>query len=118
MSWYPVYLKATTEYTNLRSSEYQLQSSSGTSETYIVTLVAGECKLRPSCVPQCTMPECQYLCRHTYKCTCYDYQHGHLCKHVHKVHAFRNGSVMNNINNARKTTTSEPLYREASNVAG
>ena len=26
------------------------------------------------------------LCRHMVSCTCYDFQHGHLCKHSHKVH--------------------------------
>ena len=41
--------------------------------------------------PTCTKEECQFLCRHMYQCDplCYDFQNGHLCKHVHHVHALR-----------------------------
>ena len=34
------------------------------------------------CIPQCTEPECGYMCRHCVQCTCYDYIQGHLCKHI------------------------------------
>lgn len=47
--------------------------------------LANMCSERPNCVPQCSQAECEYLCRHMLKCTCMDYNQGHLCKHVHKV---------------------------------
>ena len=39
--------------------------------------------------PTCIREECRFLCRHMYKCDplCYDFQNGHLCKHVHCVHS-------------------------------
>ena len=50
----------------------------------------------PECSPQsqhdgvtCTAPECQFLCPHMYTCDkkCYDFNNGHICKHIHKVHS-------------------------------
>ena len=37
----------------------------------------------------CRAPECRFLCLHMYKCdgTCYDFNNGHLCKHIHQVHS-------------------------------
>ena len=37
----------------------------------------------------CTAPECQFLCHHMYKCDsqCYDFNNGHICKHIHRVHS-------------------------------
>jgi len=51
--------------------------------------------------PTCTREECRFLCRHMYKCDplCYDFQNGHLCKHVHCVHVL-------NIPNAQASSTS------------
>ena len=31
--------------------------------------------------------KCCFLCYHMYKCSCYDFSNGHLCKHVHRVHS-------------------------------
>ena len=33
----------------------------------------------------CDAQECQPLCRHCYHCTCFGFQTGHLCKHIHKI---------------------------------
>ena len=40
-------------------------------------------------VTVCTSPECHYLCPHMYNCdpTCYEYNNGHICKHIHRVHS-------------------------------
>lgn len=37
----------------------------------------------------CTAAECSYLCPHMYECdpTCYVYNNGHMCKHIHRVHS-------------------------------
>ena len=48
-------------------------------------MLTNRCLEKPKCIPQCSQPECGYLCRHMIKCTCMDYTHGHLCKHTHKV---------------------------------
>ena len=37
----------------------------------------------------CMMEECEYLCYHMYKCQCYDFKNGHLCKHIHRVHSMK-----------------------------
>ena len=52
---------------------------------YTVHVKESTCNTNSCCVPQCTFPECGHLCRNRIECTCYDYTHGHLCKHVHKV---------------------------------
>ena len=39
------------------------------------------------CSLKCTKAECGCLCRHMYKCECYDYANGHICKHTHAVQA-------------------------------
>ena len=62
--------------------------------TYQVTLSDQQCP-NHRCVPQCTEPECVYLCRHLIKYNCLDYQEGHLCKHCHKVKAMGFGESEN-----------------------
>lgn len=39
--------------------------------------------------PKCNRAECDHLCIHMYSCdkACYDYNNGHLCKHIHRVHS-------------------------------
>ena len=34
----------------------------------------------------CKRAESSFLCRHMYTCSCYDYNNGHMCKHIHCVH--------------------------------
>lgn len=63
-----------------------LVHSSDHERQYTVKLVLMDCQGKPNCLPQCTQKECVYLCRHMVSCNCYDYQHGHLCKHTHRVH--------------------------------
>lgn len=69
--------------------EYLVNSSSKADTMYTVKFLSGTCQHAPTCLPHCTAKECCYLCRHMISCTCYDYQHGHLCKHVHKVYSLR-----------------------------
>ena len=52
---------------------------------YTVHVKEATCDNDSCCVPRCTSKECGHLCRNRIECTCYDYTHGHLCKHVHKV---------------------------------
>ena len=37
----------------------------------------------------CKEPQCRFLCPHMYSCDnkCYDYNNGHVCKHIHRVHS-------------------------------
>ena len=37
----------------------------------------------------CKEPQCGFLCAHMYSCDkkCYDYNIGHVCKHIHRVHS-------------------------------
>lgn len=77
---------------DMDKKHYLVQS---TNSQYSVKILRSECSERPHCIPQCIQRECSYLCRHMITCTCYDYQHGHLCKHVHKVHQVY-GEMRNN----------------------
>ena len=67
--------------------------SSDNERQYTVKILSLDCQGKPNCLPQCAQKECSYLCRHMISCTCYDYQHGHLCKHTHKAHAIHNGQL-------------------------
>jgi len=60
--------------------------SSDSKAQYIVEVLSSTCPDQPNCLPHCVEKECSYLCRHMISCTCYDFQHGHLCKHTHKVY--------------------------------
>ena len=62
--------------------------SSNSKSQYTVKVLSASCEDQPNCLPHCVEQDCSYLCRHMITCTCYDYQHGHLCKHTHKVHNF------------------------------
>ena len=45
----------------------------------------------------CVASECNFLCEHMYKCdtTCYDFNNGHICKHIHRVHSLVKTSDLN-----------------------
>lgn len=84
--------------------KWMVESKSG--KKYTVELISfANCSI---CIPgdplqpTCTREECRFLCRHMYKCDtlCYDFQNGHLCKHVHCVHA------LNTVTNAQACSTS------------
>ena len=47
------------------------------------------CEWKCTGVKVCRMEECEYLCYHMYKCQCYDFKNGHLCKHIHCVHSMK-----------------------------
>ncbi|XP_065842625.1 uncharacterized protein [Oscarella lobularis] len=42
----------------------------------------------------CDEGDCKNFCHHNYTCSCFDYETGHVCKHLHKVASamFRNNS--------------------------
>ena len=65
------------------SSDYQ----------YTVHMLASQCSYGNECIPHCTQGKCSYLCRHMISCTCYDFSHGHLCKHVHKVQSVHRDQI-------------------------
>lgn len=68
-----------------------MASSSGTNPNgYMVTQVLSCCEdCQASSQLTCTQDECRFLCIHMYKCDslCYDFNNGHLCKHIHRVHS-------------------------------
>ena len=66
-------------------------ASQSSQMSHTVTIIASECPQGKGCIPQCTKANCLFLCRHMIRCTCYDYSHGHLCKHVHKVQSMQRG---------------------------
>ena len=61
--------------------------SSDTDSSSCYTMV----KLSQSCTALvctlCTEEEFQKLCQHMYKCFCFDYSNGHICKHLHRLHS-------------------------------
>lgn len=63
-----------------------LVDSSDSKTQYTVDVLSPTCPDQPNCLPHCVEKECSYLCRHMISCTCYDFHHGHLCKHTHKVY--------------------------------
>ena len=72
----------------VNSNTFSLKSTDGT-EDYTVEVQEATCSSQKPCIPQCSQPECGYVCRHHIRCSCLDYKHGHLCKHVHKVSMLR-----------------------------
>ena len=62
-------------------------NSENSDQHYTVHVFASQCTHGKECIPHCVEGECSYLCRHMISCTCYDFSHGHLCKHAHKVQA-------------------------------
>ena len=70
---------------------------------YRVAKVADKCA--DDCSgPKCNRAECDHLCIHMYSCdkACYDYNNGHLCKHIHRVH-----SMLKSQGTCTTSTTSE-----------
>lgn len=48
-----------------------------------------ECSSFSNDIRICKEPQCAFLCPHMYSCDskCYDYNNGHVCKHIHRVHS-------------------------------
>ena len=78
---------------------------------YTVTKVADQCA-KDCCGPMCTKAECNQLCIHMYTCdkTCYDFNNGHICKHIHRVHTLHhsNSDFYHN-NRTHNQTSSEEM---------
>lgn len=58
----------------------------------------------------CTAPECTFLCVHMYRCDskCYDFNNGHICKHIHRVHSLNSSSSNStSLELAKKTEENE-----------
>ena len=68
-----------------------MDSVSGTSpDGYDVQRILANCsECGNSTTSVCTTKEYGFLCYHMYKCSssCYDYNNGHICKHIHRVHS-------------------------------
>ena len=62
-----------------------LVDSSDSKAQYSVEILSSTFSDQPNCLPHCMEKECFYLCRHMILFTCYDFQHGHVCKHAQKV---------------------------------
>ena len=67
---------------------YTVTSQEDSKKSYDVQLCQKTCPSQLKCVPQCVQSGCTFLCRHMLTCTCLDYVHGHLCKHVHAVRMY------------------------------
>ena len=62
---------------------------------YVVTKIADKCA--ENCFgPTCTKAECGQLCMHMYTCNkaCYDFNNGHICKHIHRVHSITQSQII------------------------
>ena len=70
---------------------WHVDSVSGTTpEGYTITRCQmATCKQCISEGSTCTATECNCLCIHMYKCDskCYNFNNGHICKHIHRVHS-------------------------------
>ena len=72
--------------------KWHVDSMSGSSpDGYDVTQILINCSECGQSNTVCTKQECGFLCYHMYKCAsnCYDYNNGHICKHIHRVHSLR-----------------------------
>ena len=83
---------------------------------YSVVITSTECPCKPDCMPQCTDNPCCYLCRHMVTCTCYDYQHGHLCKHCHRIYCLHNQQSLTVQDRDLDSTESENVDSEQFDV--
>ena len=60
------------------------------SNGYTITKVMESCNsCKDGSTTVCTKSECQFLCWHMYTCdqACYDYNNGHICRHIHRIHS-------------------------------
>ena len=91
----------------IEEGSWHVKSVSGNNPAgYTVMLLHTTCQecspLSPQVDEACTASECHFLCPHMYKCSrqCYDFNNGHICKHIHRVHSLRlaSGTCMNGSN--------------------
>ncbi|XP_062604686.1 uncharacterized protein LOC134266472 [Saccostrea cucullata] len=57
--------------------------------TYDIKKLVGTCN-ELYCFNKCKKFPCVNLCKHLFSCSCTDYKIGHVCKHLHKIHAVVN----------------------------
>ena len=84
-------------------------SSQSNENGYTVTKKMENCSRCEDQVTVCTNPECVFLCWHMYTCDtmCYEYNNGHVCKHIHRVHSV-NVQKQNDVT-AHLSSTSESV---------
>ena len=73
----------------ISDGKWNVKSLSGlVGDGYTITRKALSCSQCTTSL-HCTAAECGFLCRHMYECDdrCFDYNNGHICKHVHRVHS-------------------------------
>jgi len=97
---------------------WQIESLSGCNlDGYTVTCQHSTCSecspLFPHVSVTCTASECQFLCRHMYSCDkkCYEFNNGHICKHIHKVHSLvvaNSSSSSNVVSQSTMTQVGQP----------
>lgn len=63
----------------------------------------------------CTAPECGFLCPHMYRCDplCYEYNNGHVCKHIHRIHSLEKNPDLGYCHNSDPDTDIEISYAES-----
>jgi hypothetical protein len=64
---------------------YAVMSADGTSSSTVVIHSHNCNSANKPCALHCTALECHCLCRCMMECSCIDFKHGHICKHMHKV---------------------------------
>ena len=108
----------TNQYNRIRRSIYTKKTGSKTwhissrssidTNGYLVTRMKDSCAECPELVV-CRKARCIFLCRHMYKCFCYDYNNGHLCKHVHCIYSlYLTSHAVPPENEYLKTSTNQP----------
>lgn len=75
----PVFFKSVTFFFTVTSSD----------STYDIKKLVDICSEKYCFNKYKTFP-CIDLCKHLFSCSCLDYKNGHVCKHLHKIHAFAN----------------------------
>ena len=90
---------------------YIFQSGDESGIHHQVQLLMDNCP-QGKCVPVCVERECVLLCRHMMTCTCYDYLHGHLCKHCHKVQIILKNGTETSHTIDEPVFISPPQYKE------
>ena len=95
--------------------KWHVDSVSGSSpdgyDVLQILINCSECGINSTDKTVCTKEECGFLCYHMYKCgsSCYDYNNGHICKHIHRVHSLMNGHSASSCSTTGGTTNNQQL---------
>lgn len=82
---------------------------------YVVTKISDKCA--ENCFrPTCTKAECGQLCMHMYTCdkAWYDFNNGHICKHIHRVHSITQSQIITTTEHTAIQTFREEMPLENS----